>query len=220
MYNEGGVSWDPFVPEDYQYNNGYTSEGDVIKYPALPLNFSGATRFPYRIRWAGQKLSGEIIDSFRTFYTNDYRDVDGRYGEINNVRPKGDYVYYWQNKAVGSVPIQERILQSNLTAGATQLGTGGVIDRFDTISPKFGNQHQHGLTDTEDGWIWFDMRNKDVCVMSLNGGIAEITVPTGMKSFFSEIFLERLTALYNDTYLNSQDYDISSDRPWLYCGSV
>jgi hypothetical protein len=220
MYNEGGVSWDPFVPEDYQYNNGYTSEGDVIKYPALPLNFSGATRFPYRIRWAGQKLSGEIIDSFRTFYTNDYRDVDGRYGEINNVRPKGDYVYYWQNKAVGSVPIQERILQSNLTAGATQLGTGGVIDRFDTISPKFGNQHQHGLTDTEDGWIWFDMRNKDVCVMSLNGGIAEITVPTGMKSFFSEIFLERLTALYNDTYLNSQDYDISSDRPCLGTGIV
>lgn len=206
--------------EDFSYNNGYSSEGDAFKYPALPINVDFAGRFPYRIRWAGQKFIGEQLDSFRVFLVNDYRDVNGQLGEINNVRPKGDYVYYWQNHGVGSVPILERQLVSGSSGSATALGTGGVITRFDIISPKFGNQHQHGLTDTEEGWIWFDMRNKDICIMSLNGGVAEITVPTGMKSYFNEIFLERLTLYYNGTYLNSQTYDISSDRPLIGTGIV
>jgi len=64
------------------------------------------------------------------------------------------------------------------------------------------------------------MRNKDVCVMSFNGAVQEITVPLGMKSYFSEIFLERLTATYLDTYLNSQTYAASSDRPLMGTGIV
>jgi hypothetical protein len=215
-----GVSWSPVFLEDYSYNPGYSSEGINFQYPALPVNFLDTTRFPTRARFAGQKVIGEIIDSFRVFLVNDYKDVDVQLGEINNVRSKGDYVYYWQNHAVGSMPILERQLVSGTAGATTSLGTGGVLNRFDTMSTKYGNQHQHGLTDTEFGWIWFDMRNKDVCVMGFGGAVQEITVPTGMKSYFSEIFLERLTSLYSDTYLNSQTYALSSDRPLLGTGII
>lgn len=206
--------------EDYSYNDGYSSDGTFVKYPALPVNFLNAGRFPTRARFAGQKIIGELVDSFRVFLTNDYKDVDAQLGEINNLRSKGDYVYYWQNHATGSMPILERILNSGAEGSVTSLGTGGVLSRFDTISTKYGNQHQWSLTDTEDGWIWFDMRNKDVCVMGFGSAVQEITVPTGMKSFFSEIFLERLTATYNDTYLNSQTYAASSDRPLMGTGII
>jgi len=216
----GGVSWIPTALEDYSYNPAYSSEGVNFEYPALPVNFLNSNRFPTRARFAGQKIIGELIDSFRVFLANDYKDVDVQLGEINNVRAKGDYVYYWQNHAVGSMPILERQMISQTAGSATSLGTGGVLTRFDTISTKYGNQHQHGLTDTEFGWIWFDMRNKDVCVMGFGGQTQEITVPTGMKSYFSEIFLERLTVLYSDTYLNSQTFDISSDRPLIGTGIV
>lgn len=216
----GGVSWSPARLEDYSYNAGYSSEGAQFTYPALPVDFFSTGRFPARARFAGQKTIGEIIDRFRTFLVNDYIDVNVQSGEINNVRAKGDYIYYWQNHAVGSMPILERILNTSASGGVASLGTGGVLTRFDVISPKYGNQHQHGLTETIDGWIWFDMRNKDVCIMSLGGGVQEITVPLGCKSFFSEVFLERLTTLYNDTYLNSQTYDISSDRPLIGTGIV
>lgn len=216
----GGISYNPAVFEDYSYNAGYSSEGAQFTYPALPVDFFGTSRFPARARFAGQKIIGEIIDSFRTFLVNDYIDVNVQSGEINNVRAKGDYIYYWQNHAVGSMPILERQVVSGTSGAATTLGTGGVLQRFDIISPKYGNQHQHGLTETIDGWIWFDMRNKDVCVMSLGGSVAEITVPLGLKSYFNEVFLERLTALYSDTYLNSQTYDISSDRPLMGTGIV
>ncbi len=218
--NTGGVSWSPPALEDYSYNAGYSTEGVNFAYPALPVSNIGGGRFPARARFAGQKFIGEIIDSFRVFLVNDYKDVDVQLGEINNVKAKGDYVYYWQNHAVGSMPILERQMISQTAGSATSLGTGGVLTRFDTISTKYGNQHQHGLTDTEYGWIWFDMRNKDMCVMGFGGQTQEITVPTGMKSYFSEIFLERLTVLYSDIYLNSQTFDISSDRPLIGTGIV
>lgn len=215
-----GVSWNPARLEDYSYNAGYSSEGAQFLYPSIPVNYLNSTRFPTRTRFAGKKIIGEIIDSFRVFLINDYTDVDVQLGEINNLKAKGDYVYYWQNHGVGSMPILERQMISQTQGSATSLGTGGVLTRFDTISTKYGNQHQWGLTDTEFGWIWFDMRNKDVCIMSFGGAVQEITVPTGMKSFFGEVFLERLTEIYNDIYLNSQTYDASSDRPLMGTGII
>ncbi len=215
-----GVSWSPTFLEDYSYNAGYSSEGAQFLYPSIPVNFLNSDRFRTRARFAGKKIIGEIIDSFRVFLINDYLDVDAQLGEINNLKAKGDYVYYWQNHGVGSMPILERQMDSTGQGSAVAMGTGGVLTRFDTISTKYGNQHQWGLTDTEDGWIWFDMRNKDVCVMGFGGSVQEITVPTGMKSFFSEVFLERLTKLFSGDYLNSQTYVASSDRPLMGTGII
>jgi len=172
------------------------------------------------MRFAGKKFPGEQYDSFRNFLVNDYIDVDGSLGEINNVRAKGDRVFYWQNHGTGSSPILERAIISGTQGSVTSLGTGGVIDRYDTIDTKFGNQHQHGLTEYENGWIWFDMRNKDLCIMSFGGALKPITMEIKMKSFFNEVFLERNSALFTGTYLNSPTYDISSDRPLLGTGIV
>lgn len=206
--------------EDYAYNDAYSSDGTMFAYPAMPVNFKNAGRFPFRIRFAGQKFPGEQVDSFRVFLTNDYKDVDGGLGEINNLRSKEGKTFFWQNHGIGYVPILERQTVSAAAGEATTLGTGGVVDRFDTISAFYGNQHQWGLTDTVDGFIWFDMRNKSVVVMSAGGGVQEITVPDGMKSFFNEVFLERVSLYYSGTYLNSPTYDATSDRPLIGTGIV
>lgn len=206
--------------EDYAYNDAYSSDGTPFAYPALPVNYVNAGRFPFRIRFAGEKFPGELVDSFRVFLTNDYKDVDGGLGEINNLKTKEGKTYYWQNHGVGYVPILERQTISATAGEATTLGTGGVVDRFDTINAVYGNQHQWSVTDTDNGFIWFDMRNKDVVIMSSGGAISPITVATGMKSFFNEIFLERVTSYYGGTFLNSPTYAASSDRPLLGTGII
>jgi hypothetical protein len=207
------------VLESYSYNEGYSSEGDVFQYPALPVNFLNAGRFPERIRFAGEKFIGEILDSFRTFLTNDYKDVNVVYGEINNLRPKGDYVYYWQNNAIGASPIKQRQLISGANGSETVLGTGGVIDYYQTISTVWGNQHRHGLTETKDGWIWFDMRNKSVCVLNYNGGANDITVPLGLKSWFNEIFVQvSNSSLITIGLIDDPTFGVQMDQPLLGVG--
>jgi hypothetical protein len=206
MYPNGLMAWDnglATVLEQYSYNKGYSTDGTAIKYPGLPFNYQFSGRFEYRTRFAGIKYPGESVDSFRKFLLNDYKDLDGQLGEINNIRSKDGRVLIWQNHGVSSVPILERQLLAAASGAATTIGTGGVIDRFDPINSYFGNQHQHGLTSTEYGYIWFDMRNRALCIMNVGGNVQEISLAKGLQAYFNNQFNEgddtQLTAsnIYN-----------------------
>jgi hypothetical protein len=191
--NANGIAWSSpagTILEDYSYNKSYSTDGTVIKYPALPFNFAFSGKFEYRTRFAGVKYPGESVDSFRKFLINDYKDLDGQLGEINNIRSKDGRVLIWQNHGISSVPILERQLLAATSGAATTIGTGGVIDRFDPINSYFGNQHQHGLTSTEYGYIWFDMRNRALCIMSSTSNVQEISLASGLQAYFNNQFNE------------------------------
>jgi hypothetical protein len=207
-WNNGGPV--PTVLEGYSYNDAYSSEGTSIKYPALPLNYNFSTKFEYRIRWAGLKYPGETYDSFRNFSIANYRDVDGQRGAINNLKSKDSKTFYWQNHSVGYVPILERQVVSGAASGdATQLGTTGVVDRYEELNTYFGNQHQFGLTETEYGFFWFDMRRRALCVMS-GADVQEISLVKGLQVFFNNEFNEGglyYPNSYSDIY-NTNNSDI------------
>jgi len=199
--------------EDFSYNPSYNSEGVAFAYPALPTNYSKSGRFPSRTRFAGPKFLGETIDSFRLFSSLDFHDMDGRVGEINKIAIKDDRVIVWQNKGASTVPVLERQILSGLDGAPTALGTGGVIDRHDLISSAFGTQHQWSVTETEFGYIWFDMRKKSICVF--DSGVYEVSLPLGISSYLNEAFNEIYgSGIASGTpVLNSPTYDSSSDRP-------
>lgn len=191
--NANGIAWSSpagTILESYSYNKSYSTDGTVIKYPALPFNFAFSGKFEYRTRFAGVKYPGESVDSFRKFLINDYKDLDGQLGEINNIRSKDGRVLIWQNHGISSVPILERQLLAATSGAATTIGTGGVIDRFDPINSYYGNQHQHGLTSTEYGYIWFDMRNRALCIMSSTSNVQEISLASGLQAYFNNQFNE------------------------------
>lgn len=201
--------------EGFQYNQGYSSDGNFVSYPALPLNYSTSNVFKYRIRFGGQKFPGELLNSFRTYLTNDYKDTDGQGGEINNLRTKDGRTIVWQNAIISTVPILERQLISGLDGAETTLGTGGVVDRFDPIDSYFGNQHQWGLTTTEYGFAWFDMRRKAFVTLGTNQGIIEVSKVEGLKGFFDEAFVEvsGSSSIISNNLLNDPTFSKYSDRP-------
>lgn len=174
--------------ESFLVNDAYTTDGTPFEYPALPNNFNITDKFPFRVRWAGPKIAGEKYDVFRTFLLNNFRDLDGNRGEINNVASKQGKIYFWQNHGVGYLPILERQMTSGAVGQAVQLGVGGVIDRFDEYTTYFGNQHQSGLIDAEYGYSWFDMRKRAWVIMNVGGGTEEISVSKGLQSFFYNAF--------------------------------
>jgi len=210
--NPSGVA----VLEDYSYNEGYSSEGQAIRYPALPVNFVNATQFKARIRYAGVKFIGESTDSFRVFALNDYKDFAYQNGKINNIKVKDQSVIVWQDLSVNTTPVLERQLLAAPTGDATTIGVGGVIDRFDVLSSYFGNQHQWGVTETEYGFLWFDMHRKGVVLLGFDGsGLMEPSLVGGLQNFFNEVFVEDYgaTTLDNTKLLNSPTFSETSDRP-------
>lgn len=204
-YNANGNTY----LESFSYNKSYSTDGINILYPALPVNYVFTNTFEYRTRFAGIKYPGESVDSYRKFLINDYKDLDGRLGEINNIRSKDGRVIVWQNKGVSSVPVLERQLLGAASGAATTIGTGGIVDRFDPITSYFGNQHQHGLVTTEYGYMWFDMRNRAMCIMDNGGGIQEISLVKGLNQFFNTQFNEG-----NVSGLSISDvYNTNTDHP-------
>lgn len=204
--------------ESFSYNEAYSSQGTAFKYPALPVNFAYENEFKYRVRFAGLKIPSESINSFRQFFVADFKDLDGQGGEINNVKTKDGRVVVWQNALVSTVPILERQLLAGGSGDPTSLGTGGVVDRYDPVTSYFGNQHQHGLTQTEFGFVWFDMRRKAFVVMDINAGIIEVSNSEGMKSFFDEIIIDNVGVTVWTEILNSPTFAETSDRPLVGVG--
>ncbi len=198
--------------EQYGMNDGYASDGAIFAYPALPdgpLN----SNFPYRVRWAGPKTLGESTDSFREYSQNNFRDLDGNKGQINNVRNRDGKVFYWQDHGIGYLPILERVTVSGAIGEATQLGVGGVIDRFDDFNTYFGNQHKFGLTETEYGFAWFDFRRRAFLVMSVGGGVQEVSFVKGLQTFFND------RSLFYPTQLTNSGYELQdNDTPLLGIG--
>jgi len=212
--NGGTAVFYPTRLESFNCNQAYASEGIQFAYPALPVNFTYGNLFPQRVRFAGEKFVGEAIDSYRVFLTNDYKDADGQYGEINNLVTKRGQTIVAQNAQISTTPILERQLLAAQTGAPTTIGTGGVVDRFDPISTYFGNQHQHGMTSTEFGYVWFDMRRKAVVALDLSTGISEISKVEGMNGYFNEIIVDNLgSTITNTTPLNSTTFSEVSDRP-------
>ncbi len=204
--------------EGFSYNEAYSSQGLQFAYPALPVNYVDTGTFKFRIRFAGEKFPGELVNSFRNFAINDYKDTDGQGGEINNIRTKRGQSIVWQNLIISTVPILERQLLGAGSGADTTIGTGGVVDRFDPINSYFGNQHQHGLTETEFGFVWFDMRRKAVVALDISTGISEISKIDGLKSYFDEIFIDNVGSVINNQPLNSTTFLETSDRPLVGVG--
>jgi hypothetical protein len=197
--------------ESYNYNKAYTTDGNFIKYPSLPLNYKFTGEFDYRIRWSKYKTPGELIDSFRVFRIPDYRDLDGQRGQINNLKARDSKLFYWQDHSVGYTPILERQLVGGSALGdATALGVTGVIDRYDDIDTNFGNQHQHGLTETEYGFAWFDMRRRAFMVMGIGSKPEEMSMVKGLQVFFNNEFNEGnvLFPAVTSTIYNTNNLDI------------
>jgi len=205
--------------ESYSYNQGYSTDGNFIKYPSLPLNYKFTGKFDYRMRWSEFKTPGELIDSFRVFRIPDYRDVDGQRGQINNLKSRDSRLFYWQDHSVGYTPILERQLVGGSALGdATALGVTGVIDRYDDIDTFFGNQHQHGLTETEYGYAWFDMRRRAFMVMGIGTKPEEMSMIKGLQVFFNSEFNEgNITSGYK--IYNTNDLSVE-EAPLLGHGIV
>ena len=183
-----GINWagPPLRPEQYIVNKAYSSTFDLapyVRYPSQPIGFIPARQFEHRVIYSLMKVDGEIIDNYRIFLPLNYIDLEGWTGQINNLRAKHGRLFYWQDNGFGYIPVLERELSTGVTGLPVTLGTGGVAQRYDEFNNFFGNQHKHGLCETEDDFYWFDNRRKAFCFASTGGQLIEVSTIKGLRSF-------------------------------------
>lgn len=173
--------------EMYLYNTVYSQENTLKKYFPLPEGeeFEESKSFNTRIIVSEKKFNGEESDSWLSFLTNNFIDVDANYGELINIMDYNNNLLYWQPRAFGLVDVDPRSLITDNNPGALVLGTGAILSRFDNLSTLTGNSDLFGLIKTSKGIYWYDNTNQ--LIVRYNGkSIERLSKLLGVQSHLND----------------------------------
>jgi hypothetical protein len=175
----------------FQYHQMYSQEPNFKQYFPLPITWDYCTEcpnsFPYRLWYSNQSYQEQRADNYRTFLANNYQDLIGSSGPINNTFIFKDQLYAQTDYATWFIPTRPQELQTN--EGTISIGTGGIFSvpprRIETADRGYaGCQHRHTTVTSEFGTFWADADAGKVFLMQ-GKGPKDVTLK-GMRNWFSE----------------------------------
>jgi len=185
VYSNVGPYWGLYtqVYDSNIYNTVYSQESTVIVYPAQSLLDTEIKIYDSRIRRSGQKIYGELSDSWVRFLTDNKMDVQSNYGAINALHVFQDRLMFVQDHALGVASVNERGISVNIeNASEVVLGSGGILDALAYVSTKYGTRHQFSVESSLNGLYFFDSASK--AIISYSGGeIIPLSTAKGMNSW-------------------------------------
>lgn len=177
----------------YTYNSAYSQISSDRVYIAEPLNYSSNTKFPARVIKSEYKTNGESTDSWTKFFPNNFKDVDGKFGDGIALYLMNNQLYFFQEKAYGYLPVQEKSVTTTSDGQQTVLGIGGVLDRFDYINTGAGITHLRNLTSSQNALYFYDTNNNKIC--SCSGSHEVLSDKLGIGSFVNTL----ASGVYDDS---------------------
>jgi hypothetical protein len=150
-----------YSEENYEINDVYLQENNLIQYfKAKPFNVDFEDEQPYAIWVSEKKQNGEKLDSWLNFLPNNQIEVDGIHGSINTITSFKDRLYFYQNHAIGLLPIEQQSITTDQNGVELVLGSGDVISQYGYISTTIGAFHHDAVIQSEDYIYNFDIKTK------------------------------------------------------------
>ena len=202
--------------EYYQVNPDYHRINKQKIYYHLPLEYDCCSEcqedFPHRWHWSEQSFQEELIDNYRVFLPNNYKDLEGETGEITNVFKIGNNLFMHTLEALWQIPrnYQERVTDQIVSFIGT--GTYGEIPAQkvldDDTGSSAGSQHKWGLIKTPSG-VFFPSENQRK-IYQFEGGQLKPISSLGVGNWFQN----NMELLLNKQYYNSTGKKYSyNDNP-------
>lgn len=120
-------------------------------------------------------------------------------------------MYFWQEVAFGKLSVNERSLVTDNNGEQIQLGQGGVLQRTDYLSTKYGMREQdYAAINTEDALFWIDIVNKAV-VMCRNNQVVNYGETLNVQNILNK---DVDTLLYNRPTIH---YDLQNNELLCKC---
>lgn len=137
-------------------NPAYAQENTTTRFYSKAFNQILVKDEPNAIYVTDNKIDGERVDSWRFFRLNNTLYVNGNFGPINKIINFKDKLYFYQTNALGIAAINERVLINEGSTEQTQLGTGGVLQRFDYVSTETGAFNQFAVEASGNSLYHYD----------------------------------------------------------------
>jgi hypothetical protein len=168
VFNNTGTGADS-IYETYDYNLTYSNENDTQIYVPKPLDFITTSENDNRIYGSSPKISGETRDSWTVFPANSFIDVDGIHGPINQLISFNNVLFFWQDRAFGTVGVNDRSVVQDTSGTGLAVGSGGILDRRDYVSTTIGSKHQFSFSIGPENIFWLDILQQRFFILSKEG---------------------------------------------------
>lgn len=151
-----------------QYNLIYSDNNTSNNIYNVDNDKNVENTYKQRVFYSQLKTNGENIDNWQIFKAANFIDVNTYYGDITDLYTVRDTLYFWQKYAFGKLSVNERSLVKDENSNQIQLGQGGILQRSDYISTKFGMYPDDMCKIEAQGVIyWFDFYNR--CIVAFDG---------------------------------------------------
>ena len=183
---------DGWVANSYIMNKDYNKVNIENIFMPLPLQFDFCSAchedFPFRIAYSEQGFQEEQKDLFKSFLTNNYRDIPAHRGEIWNMWTLDNAVFVHTKESLWRVDPSRNVMSPADGERSIYIGTGD----FFSSAPKeilqsetgyLGCQSQWGTQKTESGVFWPDPAQGHIFMMQQN---PKDIAMAGMRNWFEE----------------------------------
>ena len=171
----------------YEYNPVYSATSGSKQYVSKSIYSVDNQINQNRIVVSELKTNNEITDSWTKFKFANYLDVDSQYGQITNLKEFNNKLFYWQDSAVGTAAVNERVLVTDDNMAKVTLGVGGILARYDYISTLNGSSivNDKSITDSATTIYWYDFDKNEIC--ALTNGVELLSKICNVQSYLNTL---------------------------------
>ena len=199
FYMNGDAATKYFIQTDdlYTYNSVYSLSTGAKSFISKPINFTKSTSYPTRIRVSEKKINGELTDSWLSFLTNNFIDLDNQFGNLTRLYNHNNRLFYFQKNGFGVIPIEDREVINTSTGSPVSIGTGGVLERYDYINTNSGTTLPNSIIGTNNNLYFIDDTAKKLCNLVDSDGFRYLSDEEGLYSYLNNAVLTDVNSIYN-----------------------
>lgn len=187
---DGLSFWPIEYPSDigdlYRYNSAYSAALNALTIQAKIFDSVSIEENPFKIIASDKKINNEYLDSWLTLRVNNSIELEGKYGDINNIINFGNKFFAFQNKAVSLVSINDRSLIQDTSGLPLTLGTGDILARYDYMTTSSGIAKHTDVIVSNKALYYLDRSDKIIYNLTGEGDnpISEVLgIRSLMKSY-------------------------------------
>ena len=172
----------------YAYNKDFSIENTTRFFFPLPINYDYCNtcrvKFPHRLANSNKAYQEERADNYRIFLPNNYRDIPGNTGSINEVFIKNNKLFIhtlqslWEQQVK---PQQIKTDQATLYVGTGEFWEIPPNEILTSLNGYAGCQHQFSTINTPFGYFWVSERERKIFLF--NDKLTEIS-NQGLRNWF------------------------------------
>lgn len=189
MNNAGVLNGYTQTKNAYQYNSVYSLSDGAQRYVEGSTNNNISTEElnRYRISCSEVKSPGEEIDSWAKNKFANTIDLDSQFGQVTNLVEFNGKLFAFQENAVNVLAVNDRSLITDENGAQLVLGSGGVLERFDTLIYNYGSGvvNDRSVTTSAYSIYWYDNNKNVIC--SYGNGFRILSKEKKVQSYLNSI---------------------------------